>query len=181
MYEVKIYKPRCSGCSCLLQYSKPVPKKVKGAFLRCGERYCTGGKNTRAFKKSDPRVYLPSWCPRLLSPAILRIYCYKDSMTEYLQMMLRADGMADHAFAHNYAVRHECRTTLSASALGELMGNQSLAGTLGMPVLLHEIVEIDDGIKPYSFYVLDLARVVCISFDGEAARKNVLECRPPEI
>ena len=53
-------------------HSEPVPRKVNGAFLQMGSRYCTRGEKIRVFKRSAPKVYVPSWCPRRKEPD--RIY-----------------------------------------------------------------------------------------------------------
>ena len=80
MAKTLFHKPRCSICPYYGVHNESVPKKVEGAFLRVGCRYCSGGKRIRVFKRSDPKVYIPSWCPRHKVPAEMRVYCYKNTV-----------------------------------------------------------------------------------------------------
>lgn len=48
----------------------------------------------------------------------------------------------------------------------------SLAELLPMQLLPYEILEIDDGIRPYCFLVERLGRVRCIRFKSDIAREN---------
>ena len=36
-------------------------------MLQFGQQYCTAGKKYRMFKKKDPKIYPPNWCPKLKS------------------------------------------------------------------------------------------------------------------
>ena len=83
-----IYKPRCSSCPYYGVHRELAAKTVKGVFLPSGCRYCSGGKKIRVFKRSDPKVYIPSWCPRHKSPAEIRVYCLKDINAWYLNSLL---------------------------------------------------------------------------------------------
>lgn len=67
-------KPNCSDCPHNLQYMESLPIKKKGVTMHLGERFCVAGKRARKFKRSDPRTYVPSWCPMLKTPCELRIY-----------------------------------------------------------------------------------------------------------
>ena len=180
MIERKVHKPRCSDCPFLMRYSDSVPQKVKGVFLKYGYRYCTGGKRIREFKPRDPKVYIPSWCPRKKAPAELRIYCYKDDKAQFLQFLLGSDGIFHGPFEFDYAVRYEGHTELSASLFQEMTDGQSPSEILGIKVHGKEVIEIDDGIVPYYFYLGESFIVRSISFDGEKARKNSLEKKPDE-
>lgn len=175
MIERKIYKPRCSDCEFHMCYSETIPKKVKGAFLKYGCRYCTGGKRIREFKRSDPKVYVPSWCPRIKQPAVLRIYCFKDENVRFLQLMLRSDGIEHGPYEFEYALRYEGHANLTASVFLEMTEQQTPSDILGMKLHGKEVVEIDDGIVPYCFYLVEPFIVRSIYFNGEKARKNRLE------
>ena len=61
-------RPTCSGCPHDLYYSGAIPQRAMGVTMHPGERFCTGGKRARRFKRSDPKIYVPNWCPRNLSP-----------------------------------------------------------------------------------------------------------------
>lgn len=71
-------KPNCSDCPHNLQYMERLPIKKKGITMHLGERFCVAGKRARKFKRSDPKTYVPSWCPRLKAPCELRIYGFKN-------------------------------------------------------------------------------------------------------
>ena len=79
MAREKIYRFRCSECPDCFIYKEAAPKKLAGAVLEFGERYCRGGKRIRVFKRHDPKIYPPSWCPKLKNPAANRylILCPK--------------------------------------------------------------------------------------------------------
>ena len=70
-------KPTCADCPHNLQYMERLPIKKKGVTMHLGERFCVAGKRARKFKRSDPKTYVPSWCPRLKAPCELRIYGFK--------------------------------------------------------------------------------------------------------
>lgn len=71
-------KPNCSDCPHNLQYMESLPIKKKGVTMHLGECFCVAGKRARKFKRSDPKTYVPSWCPRLKAPCELRIYGFKN-------------------------------------------------------------------------------------------------------
>lgn len=71
-------KPTCADCPHNLQYMERLPIKKKGVTMHLGERFCVAGKRARKFKRSDPKTYVPSWCPRLKAPCELRIYGFKN-------------------------------------------------------------------------------------------------------
>ena len=71
-------KPTCADCPHNLQYMESLPIKKKGVTMHLGERFCVAGKRARKFKCSDPKTYVPSWCPRLKAPCELRIYGLKN-------------------------------------------------------------------------------------------------------
>ncbi len=170
MNDVKIYKPRCRDCEFHLCYSESVPKKVKGAFLEKGYRYCTAGKQTRQFGKRDPKMYVPSWCPIKKTPAELRVYCYKDENSEWMRLLLHAQGIQEHPSGYQYAVCYTGHTALSASEFLELTQQKLLHEILGFHVHIGEIIEIDDGIKPYYFQLIELTVIKTIRFIGERVR-----------
>lgn len=101
-------KPTCADCPHNLQYMERLPIKKKGVTMHLGERFCVAGKRARKFKRSDPKTYVPSWCPRLKAPCELRIYGFKNqrewrmhrSMCAYL-------GEDTSPSAFRYAVRYD--------------------------------------------------------------------------
>ena len=149
MVKISIHKPRCATCPYYEIHSEPVPRKVRGAFRQVGCRYCSGGKKIRVFKRSDPKVYVPSWCPRRKEPAEMRIYCYKDTNAWFLNFLLEQDGVRRFPSGHEYAVRHKCSTELTAKGFCEWSEQKLVDDILGFPVSINEVIEIDDVLRPY--------------------------------
>ena len=57
-------KETCYECEKHLRYMESSPAKQMGVTMHMGERFCTGGKRARKFKRNDPKIYVPSWCPK---------------------------------------------------------------------------------------------------------------------
>lgn len=91
--------PSCLSC----QYRMIVGGSVSET------RYCTGfeKKKPRRFRKSDPRIKPPKWCPRRLSPPICRIYGLVDKNSELMEFMLRNELGHIHPSPHHYTLRME--------------------------------------------------------------------------
>lgn len=83
-------KPNCSDCPHNLQYMESLPIKKKGVTMHLGECFCVAGKRARKFKRSDPKTYVPSWCPRLKTPCELRIYGFKNQREWRMHRSMRA-------------------------------------------------------------------------------------------
>lgn len=175
MPTMPIYKPRCDTCPYYGRHTEPVPRKVQGAFLKVGSRYCTGGKRIKVFKPRDPKVYVPSWCPRRKSPAELRVYCFKNSNSWFLHYLLERDGVHSLPSGCDYAVRYEDHTEVTAHDFYELIQQKTITEILGVQVRTGEIIEIDDGLKAYYFYAGEYGTNILTHFDRERARKNKLE------
>lgn len=139
-------KPTCADCPHNLQYMERLPIKKKGVTMHLGERFCVAGKRARKFKRSDPKTYVPSWCPRLKAPCELRIYGFKNqrewrmhrSMCAYL-------GEDTSPSAFRYAVRYEGHTDLAPYEFFECCNEKSDDEILGAAVQHYDVVEIDDG------------------------------------
>lgn len=52
-------RPSCAGCPHDLYYMESIPKKQFGLTMHSGQRFCTGGKRARRFKRGDPKVHVP--------------------------------------------------------------------------------------------------------------------------
>ena len=141
-----------------------------------GECFCVAGKRARKFKRSDPKTYVPSWCPRLKAPCELRIYGLKNqrewrmhrSMCAYL-------GEDTSPSAFRYAVRYEGHTDLAPYEFFECCNEKSDDEILGAAVQHYDVVEIDDGIKPAFFYKTEHGYELLFSFDAKTAKKNIRE------
>ena len=146
-------KPNCSDCPHNLQYMESLPIKKKGVTMHLGERFCVAGKRARKFKRSDPKTYVPSWCPRLKAPCELRIYGFKNQREWRMHRSMRAYlGEDTSPSAFRYAVRYEGHTDLAPYEFFECCNEKSDDEILGAAVQHYDVVEIDDGIKPAFFY-----------------------------
>lgn len=173
MAREKILRFCCRDCPDCFTYEESVPKKVPGAFLKFGGRYCRGGKKTREFKRRDPKVYPPSWCPRLKSPAEYRVYAYKDTDAWYIHHMMRLQGLSDKPRGPEFAVRTEGHTPLSASDFWKEVESKYASEVLGVPVYGDEVIEIDDGLRSRFFHVIENKDVEVLTyFQHEKAREN---------
>ena len=175
MAREKIRRFCCRDCPDCFTYGETVPQKVPGAFLKFGGRYCRGGKKTREFKPRDPKVYPPSWCPKLKSPAEYRVYAYKDTDAWYKHVLLRSIGLLNRPYGFEFAVRTEGHTTLSASGFWAEVRYKSAAEVLGVSVHSDEVIEIDDGLRP-SFFLVENGKVIVLtSFQRDKALMNKFE------
>ena len=171
-----VRKPTCSGCSCELYYSDPIPKKQLGVTMHMGERFCTGGKRARRFKRGDPKIYVPSWCPKRKSPCEVRIYAPKSAFDRFLHQQLARD--LGHAFSpdgHRYALRAQTQTLLAPKEFWAQCNMGPCENLLDIPVHSYEVVEIDDGLNSVFFYKRDWNYELAGLFNAEAAKKNKLE------
>ena len=181
MTEQKIYKPTCLGRPCYLQCEGNLPQKVKGKTLIPGKRYCAGDKRIRTFRAGDPKVYIPSWCPLRKSPYELRIYCIKNGFSWMVHDLLCRKDKLIYPSPTDYAMRYEGTTDLTAVQFQQELKEHSARELLGVDVHFEEVVEIDDGLKPYFFYFSKKRdKPYVIFFNGEAAQKNELEQLPEE-
>ncbi len=169
-------KLTCSECKSHLHYMEPMPVKKKGVTMHFGERFCLGGKKPRRFGRSDPKIYVPSWCPKRKSPCELRIYSFKSTEDWMLHYDLCTHmGKDILPSAHRYAVEYELHTDLTPQEFAKRCNIDPDAETLHVAVHRHYVVEIDDGIKPTFFYKTKKGYELLALFDAETARKNVKE------
>lgn len=175
MAREKVYRLRCSDCPDCFIYEKTDLRKVPGAVLKFGERYCRGGKKVREFKRRDPKVYPPSWCPKRKSPAQYWVYAYKNIDAWYLHRLLRAQGLLNTPHGYEFAVRTDGQTALSAWDFWREVKSKSASEVLGILIHDDEVIEIDDGLRPCFFHVEDGAVKVLSGFQYDRARANQYE------
>lgn len=144
--------PYCPGC----QYHQVVGNVT---------RYCTGfpkKRKPRRFRTSDPKHKPPKWCPRLISPPLCRIYGFADQNSEMMHWMLnRKDISSCEQSTHisvnerHYRLRLEISLDMTAKQFYDAT-RQEPVWDIFPPAKKHleygEIIEIDDGLKPYYFY-----------------------------
>lgn len=176
MRLMMLRKPTCADCPHNLQYMERLPIKKKGVTMHLGERFCVAGKRARKFKRSDPKTYVPSWCPRLKAPCELRIYGFKNQREWRMHRSMRAYlGEDTSPSAFRYAVRYEGHTDLAPYEFFECCNVKSDDEILGAAVQHYDVVEIDDGIKPAFFYKTEHGYELLFSFDAKTAKKNIRE------
>ena len=169
-------KETCYECEKHLRYMESSPAKQMGVIMHMGERFCTGGKRARKFKRNDPKIYVPSWCPRLKAPCELRIYGFKNQREWRMHRSMRAYlGEDTSPSAFRYAVRYEGHTDLAPYEFFECCNEKSDDEILGAAVQHYDVVEIDDGIKPAFFYKTEHGYELLFSFDAKIAKKNIRE------
>ena len=105
----------------------------------------------------------------------MRVYCYKDTDAWFLRFLFEQDGAHRSAHGYEYAVRHECSTELTAKGFYESTEHKLISDVLGFPVQVNEVIEIDDGLRPYFFVVHEYGVELLAYFDRDCARKNKLD------
>ena len=143
MLEVKVRQPKCIFCPHHHRHTEACGKKLKGVYLRPTSRYCTGGKRPKVFKTRDPKERIPAWCPRRLSPCIVRVYHYKNPETVFLQNLLHPSGSVPVISATNYAVCYETRVDITAAEFQKEISILNLSERLGFSLHHDEVLELD--------------------------------------
>ena len=156
-------------------------------FLTCQgfERYCGGfpeKRKPKRFWKTDPQWKAPKWCPRRKTPAVYRVYHYKNDGSMLLSnALLHFDGKGHGATAfvsdRHYTLVAEGTTQLSARQFLTSSHQQPASTLLDYPDLVYgNVVEIDDGLRPCCFYYRSHRNfAVCFEFhqsQSEPPRKE---------
>lgn len=58
-------------------------------MMHMGERFCLGGKKARRFKKRDPAIDVPGWCPRRKDPCELSFDPEKGELGAHIHAQLQ--------------------------------------------------------------------------------------------
>ena len=172
MHKEEVIRYRCNTCPYRKIYWGTVPKKVPGAYLTPGTTYCEGGKKVKAFKGKDRKLYPPSWCPRMKMPAEYRVYDCKDANVWYLHQQLRAMDAELTPSGPEYAIRAEGHTELTAHSFWKAIEEDSLFHVMGFYIYPDEILEIDDGLRPYFFHITEAGVNILGYFDCKTAKGN---------
>lgn len=157
-------EPYCPGC----QYHQVVEGMVSGT------RYCNGfpkKRKPKRFRKSDPKCKPPKWCPRLISPPVCRVYGFADEKSEFLEWRLNRKDYKPGAHISpsesRYRLRCEADLRMTAKQLYDAMQRESVENIFsdaGMELEYGEVIEIDDGLKPYYFYYLNYGELIPLCF-----------------
>ncbi len=89
--------------------------------------------------------------------------------------MLAANGISFFPYPSRYAIKYEGEFPYTAMEFAMLTTRRAMAERLSMDMQPYEILEIDDGIRPYCFIVERLGHVQCIRFKSDIARESKYE------
>ncbi len=149
----RLPQPTCTSCEHNYYHDKRTSELKRGVRLQPFEHYCLGCKRPRLFRGRDPKHKIPLWCPRRKNPCELRVYGFKSADEWYLhEQLCKSFGKEIPPMSSRYAVRHEQKIELSAYDFWRRCETEPESGLLPEPIALHEVMEIDDGIKQHFFY-----------------------------
>ncbi len=160
--KITFPEPGCYCCDCYSTQGSP-PFET---------RLCMGGKwkkRGRRFRVSDPQYKSPKWCPKRLPVSVCRIYGFADEISREMEsafmLLHRQEHRAYNPSAFHYKLRAEIPVGMSAKAFYEVTMEQTLEDLLpGQNVEYGEVLEIDDGLKPYFFMRTNSMTVLPIPF-----------------
>ena len=139
-----------------------------GSGLFDKTRYCMKSKSKKGkrFKASDPVTKPPRWCPRRLSPPVCRIYSFKDEAsalfeTDRLHKFDPKKNATWPALGHRYKLRSERPIGMNAKQFFAAVPQETAEMVLDDLTLEYgNIIEIDDGLRPYFFVYLSSCTVI---------------------
>lgn len=149
MEKPKFYQPSCWNC--------PALHAAKTSYENS---YCTGfpGKRQKRFPKGGPKKTVPDWCPKRISPPVCRIYGFASDEDAYMEFMLNYDSamvLSGSAYPQERRYKLRCTYPLKMTAK-EFYETSQISSVFSVfpdqEFEFGEIVEIDDGLKPYYFY-----------------------------
>ena len=143
-------------------YIIPEPSCVSCEFLdakRSGTRYCKHSKKPRLFKSKDPKRKLPAWCPKFKKPPVVRVYGFESETARGTWLVFgmpydNGKGKNDVAFprANRYKLDFEGIGSMNAKAFYMAANTEDIENLIDFKIEIGNVIEIDDGIKPYFFY-----------------------------
>ena len=161
--------PGCGQC--------PYHQRVGGGISETS--YCAGfkRKKPKRFRRSDPVSKAPKWCPRRVDPPICRIHGFKDERSAYMDFLWREEYKAGQLKTvspapFHYKLRTEIQLGMTAKQFFDASREGSLRDVMLEEVNNGEIIEIDDGLQPYYFYVLDFDTVIPLPYFRLASAIN---------
>ena len=169
MSDIKFQAPNCLRCTAC--------KRV--GYLETATAYCTAGKKPRRLPKAGIKRKVADWCPKKISPPRCRIFGFIDEEQENLDFLMHRDSSnIINGIAFPSAWRYKVRCTypldMSAKQFCEELKERSLQEIFsGTELSYGEVIEIDDGFKPYYFYFSYEGKIVPIHlFDVEKAKEG---------
>ena len=171
-----VRQPTCAGCPHDLHFGDAISKKQFGVMMHCGEHFCTGSKRARRFKRGDPKLKVPAWCPKRKTPCELRVYALKSSRDLQMHHLL-SDNPDDPLYIseHRYALASSAKTELTPQEFWKRCQNEPYTSLLEIDMPLYSVVEIDDGLAPAFFYIAMDGIKIAPYFNAEKARANRME------
>lgn len=133
-------------------------------------RYCSGfpkKRKPKRFKRSDPQNKPPKWCPRRISPPVCRVYGFVNEESEFTDWLLNrrnydpGNERCITTSEFRYRLRLELSPHLTAKQFFEATQLEGVHRVLpDANAAPGEVIEIDDGLKPYYFYCVDSSTAV---------------------
>ena len=161
--------PRCGQC----QYHQRVDSGISET------RYCAGfkRKKPKRFRRSDPVSKAPKWCPKRIDPPICRIHGFKDERSEYVDFLWREEYKAGQLktvspASFHYKYRTEIPLGMTAKQFFDVSQESPLHDILPENVNAGEIIEIDDGLQAYYFYVLGFDTLIPLPYFRFQSKAN---------
>lgn len=149
----RLTQPSCANCDHSYFHEESTAVIRKGVRLQPFEHYCLGCKRPRLFRTKGPKKRIPAWCPRRKNPCELRIYGFKSADTWMVhEQLCKSFGKEISPTPHRYEVRYEQTVPFSPHDFWKRCKTEPESELLPVSVTLHEVVEIDDGIRPAFFY-----------------------------
>lgn len=164
-------EPSCRKC--------PHYQEVGSAFH---PTRCCGGfkrKKPKRFRSSDPAIKVPKWCPRRLSPKVCRIYGFADERSEFMEQLSVSNFDPNEPYIYpiesHYTLRREIPISMTAKQFFQAAKSETLEDILpDSDLALGEVIEIDDGLRPYYFYYFGFQRTIPVPiFHPLKAGKNI--------
>ncbi len=170
MDQPKFQIPNCAEC----------PDRANVGPAGYETPYCRGfpGKKQRRLPKAGLKKSIAPWCPKRISPPRCNILGFLDDDQAMLEFMMHCDILAqgkDVAFPIEWRYKQRCIVPLNlkASAFWDEVHISPL--TVLFPDITFtfgEVVEIDDGFKPYYFYYAGEGKFLPAPvFDGSKVKR----------
>ena len=153
----RFYEPGCYSC--------------KHHLIQGQTRYCRGfpkRRNPRRFRASDPQIKAPSWCPRRITPPILRIYGFRDEQSRQMEMdSLPQFGSSAPAYANpnsmHYKLRTETTTDLTARQFYKRYHKEANLAEIDEELDVGEVIEIDNGLRSCFFFCYNYSTLIPVA------------------
>ncbi len=148
--EIKFVTPNCMNCTAM----------TKATSSGYEVKYCTGfpGKKRKRLPWTGLKRSVTPWCPKLICPPKCNILGFIDENQAIFEQLMNFDILAkgqDVAYPMESRYKQRCTVPLEMGA--KMFWDEVHTKPLNdlfpdICFMFGEIVEIDDGFKPYYFY-----------------------------